>query len=444
MSKTTQFAALAVGIGLATVAGVAIFLYMDNPAEDVAPGSESTQAAVVAGAEKAPDPVPAQVAEGDYEEREGGLKIADLVVGTGAEPVAGQMLEMHYSGWLQSTGKMFDSSVAAGRPPLEFQFVTGGVIQGWHKGIAGMKVGGKRQLVIPPDLAYGPQGRPPRIPPASTLIFDVELVGLGDIREVPAKPTLDFDADPTVVSLDEGVKVADLKTGDGAVIVDRTPVTAEVTIWKPDGEVFFSSWSQRGPVKYLIGGKGQEAAPLKGIELASMGMAAGGSRIARVPPAAAFGEEGFRDQMPPNATVLLQVDVVEVGPARVVPTEKIQFDASALQTTESGLQYLDLVVGTGETPEKGEMVVAEYAGWLDDGTLFDTSFKRRSGHRFPLGRGAVIPAWDEAVATMKVGGKRVIVAPAELAYGDRGQGEIPPGATLTFVIELVEVMKKQH
>lgn len=102
--------------------------------------------------------------------------INEVEMGTGAEAVNGSMVSVHYTGMLED-GTVFDSSIPRGEP-ITFQLGAGMVIQGWEQGILGMKVGGKRHLVIPSDLAYGPQGRPPVIPANATLIFDVELVGV--------------------------------------------------------------------------------------------------------------------------------------------------------------------------------------------------------------------------------------------------------------------------
>lgn len=105
-----------------------------------------------------------------------GLTYWDIKQGTGPTAASGQTVKVDYTGWL-TTGKKFDSSVGTGKP-FEFKLGAGDVIKGWDIGVAGMKVGGKRQLKIPPDLAYGANGYPPVIPPDSTLIFDVTLRGV--------------------------------------------------------------------------------------------------------------------------------------------------------------------------------------------------------------------------------------------------------------------------
>ncbi len=109
-----------------------------------------------------------------------GLQIQDIQVGTGATPTRGQTCVMHYTGWLYANGqkgKKFDSSVDRGEP-FEFPIGAGRVIKGWDEGVATMKVGGKRTLIIPPDLGYGARGAGGVIPPNATLIFDVELLGV--------------------------------------------------------------------------------------------------------------------------------------------------------------------------------------------------------------------------------------------------------------------------
>jgi peptidylprolyl isomerase len=108
-------------------------------------------------------------------------------------------------------------------------------------------------------------------------------------------------------------------------------------------------------------------------------------------------------------------------------------------TTQSGLRYEDIVVGTGASPQPGQEVTVHYTGTLDTGTKFDSSVDRGLPFTFKIGEGMVIKGWDEGVMTMKVGGKRKLVIPPQLGYGARGIGPIPPNSTLVFEVELLGV-----
>ncbi len=108
-------------------------------------------------------------------------------------------------------------------------------------------------------------------------------------------------------------------------------------------------------------------------------------------------------------------------------------------TTPSGLQYEDIVVGTGASPQQAGRVTVHYTGKFLDGKKFDSSVDRGQPFTFVIGVGQVIKGWDEGVATMKVGGKRNLIIPAALAYGSRGQGPIPPNTDLYFEVELLAV-----
>jgi FKBP-type peptidyl-prolyl cis-trans isomerase len=113
---------------------------------------------------------------GDGVKTDSGLHYWDIRVGNGDVAKEGSHVRVHYTGWL-TTGKKFDSSVDAGKP-FDFTIGDGEVIKGWEEGVAGMRVGGKRELRIPPGLGYGAEGCPPDIPPNATLIFDIKLLGV--------------------------------------------------------------------------------------------------------------------------------------------------------------------------------------------------------------------------------------------------------------------------
>ena len=111
-----------------------------------------------------------------------------------------------------------------------------------------------------------------------------------------------------------------------------------------------------------------------------------------------------------------------------------------LTKTASGLGYVDLTEGTGPQPKTGDSVRVHYTGWLENGKKFDSSHDRREPLVFAVGRGQVIQGWDEGVGSMKVGGKRKLVIPANLGYGSQGAGGvIPPNATLIFEVELLGI-----
>jgi FKBP-type peptidyl-prolyl cis-trans isomerase len=163
---------------IATVITVIAVLGASLALAQTVPTKKPPKPVVVRPNTKAPTKV-----TGDGIKTESGLQYWDITVGTGAVAKEGDRVRVHYTGWL-TTGKKFDSSVDAGRP-FTFALGNGEVIRGWDEGVAGMKVGGKRQLRIPPELGYGEGGTPDgTIPANATLIFDVQLLS---VQEPPAQ-----------------------------------------------------------------------------------------------------------------------------------------------------------------------------------------------------------------------------------------------------------------
>jgi peptidylprolyl isomerase len=209
------------------------------------------------------------------------LQINDTIVGTGKVISKGDIATLHYTGMF-TDGKIFDSSVDG--DPFTTAIGVGQLIAGWDEGLIGMKVGGKRHLVVPPELAYG-DAEIPGIPANSTLTFDVELLEVKD-----------------------------------------------------------------------------------------------------------------------------------------------------------GLKITDTVAGTGKEVEIGDRIAIHYHGTLQDGTVFDSSVERGTPFQCRIGVGQLIQGWDIGIIGMQKGGKRTLVIPAELGYGDQGAGaKIPGGATLVFDVELIDI-----
>jgi peptidylprolyl isomerase len=125
-----------------------------------------------------------------------------------------------------------------------------------------------------------------------------------------------------------------------------------------------------------------------------------------------------------------------------LPTAKFPGEVTSTPptTTSSGLQYVDIKTGTGDMPKQGQTISVHYTGYLLDGTKFDSSVDRGQPFETPIGVGRVIKGWDEGMVSMKVGGKRKLIIPFDLAYGERGYpGVIPPKATLVFDVELLSI-----
>jgi len=126
----------------------------------------------------------------------------------------------------------------------------------------------------------------------------------------------------------------------------------------------------------------------------------------------------------------------------ITPVFAAETKVNKMVTNPSGLKYIDQVVGKGPAPVKGKQVTVHYTGTLEDGKKFDSSVDRKEPFIFSIGVGQVIKGWDEGVMSMRVGGKRKLVIPADLGYGSRGAGGvIPPNATLLFDVELLDVQQ---
>jgi peptidylprolyl isomerase len=245
----------------------------------------------------------------------------------------------------------------------------------------------------------------------------------------------------TLKRLPSGVEYVDLLEGLGPEVGSNDLFAAHITTWSSSGQRLGQQQGLRSRPRVFDGLK---ALPVPALREALAGMRLGSRRLLVLPPGMlSHSKQPGRGPIPADALVVMEVAVVNV--AYLDPTfpkpgveAASSYDPEKVQTTSSGLQYVDLVEGMGASPKVGQTVVVHYTGWLTEGgKRFDSSVVSGEPFSFVIGHGEVIQGWDEGVATMREGGKRLLIIPASLGYKEKGAGEdIPPNASLTFEITL--------
>ncbi|GAB4454998.1 MAG: FKBP-type peptidyl-prolyl cis-trans isomerase [Anaerolineae bacterium] len=284
-------------------------------------------------------------------------------------------------------------------------------------------------------------GPAPTEPPAAEEAAPTEAPAQADTGaeaapDAPPSPA-DTAAGADLQTTDSGLQYAILQEGSGNAPQPGELVSVHYTGGLEDGTIFDSSIPRGEPITFVIGAGQVIPGWDEGIAL----LKEGSKGVLAIPPELAYGEAGAGGVIPPNATLYFEVELVGIEPAPPPPPEApSEVSEADYTTTESGLKYFDIEEGDGPSPEVGSMVSVHYTGWLEDGTMFDSSLLRAQPFAFPVGMQQVIPGWDEGVGSMKVGGKRQLVIPPDLAYGEQGAGGvIPPDATLIFEVELLGI-----
>jgi peptidylprolyl isomerase len=282
----------------------------------------------------------------------------------------------------------------------------------------------------------------------AVLVLLVAMVGGGSGAGKMSDGSDGTADDPELKELTVGVKARDVKEGRGEPCPPGAKVKVYYKGWLTTGTVFDSSRNPGNPITFDLGG-----GIINGWKEGIPGMKPGGIRKLVIAPEKGYGSNPRPGgKIPPNATLIFEIELVEVSPGppprrSPLPTDLTKLsdgtapnaDDPGLQPLEEGLMYRDLKVGNGPLVGQESSVVVDYIGWRrSDGGLFDSSFKP---DRTPLDAnltGGLIKGWLKGVPGMKVGGIRKLVIPPDLAYGNRAQGaDIPANSTLVFEIEVL-------
>lgn len=279
---------------------------------------------------------------------------------------------------------------------------------------------------------------------------------------------------------DPGLRFYEIEEGTGETPTLFDAVSVEYTGWLEDGCMFDTSYPNEGAVNFpllnVIGGWQQAFATMQ----------EGGTRVIEIEPDLAYGAVGFPPRIPPEATLIFHVTLInrvtieeaqatveaEIADATAVAAEGIAANETAVasgtvfpascrngdqpddapsfddidfdrfETLIDGVRFYDIVAGDGDSPVPTDVISVEYTGWLESGCIFDTSFDDDGSISFPLAN--LIQGWKDGIGAMNVGGTRIIEIAPELAYGERGSSPvIPPNATIIFYVDLINKTSAQ-
>jgi peptidylprolyl isomerase len=300
------------------------------------------------------------------------------------------------------------------------------VIPGWQEGLQLMTPGARFKFTIPPKLAYGERGAGGVIGPNQTLIFEVELIGIVSLPEF-RKGNPDAQK-----STESGIKYEVLTDGKGATPTKTDAFELRYAFWNDKGELIECSEQHGRTIK-----GNSENMRLRFLQEAPLLMKEGARYRFEVPARLAFDKQARGPKLPADSLTIWELELVRVIPPRPIPEFAVS-PADKLKTTASGLQYEVIQEGTGKQPAATDLVSVHYAGWLTDGSLFDSSYARGEPAQFMLN--GVIPGCTEGLELMKEGAIYKFTIPGKLAYGERGAlPRIGPNATLIFQVELIKV-----
>ena len=255
---------------------------------------------------------------------------------------------------------------------------------------------------------------------------------------------------PEIKTLESGLQYLDDSLGTGREAKAGDLVSIHFKGWmvpKDSAGELFSDWSideskkmlslgdskmRNQPIKFVL----NTGSFIKGTDEGIVGMKAGGVRTMIIPSKLAYGEAGV-GFVPPNTDLKVVVELLEVKDKGVAKMWEV--DSTLFKATASGLKYAVISQGEGPAVEAGKVVTVHYSGYLQDGTLFDSSVERDEPIQFVVGQGQVIPGWDEGMQLLKKGDKARFIIPPQLGYGEMQLEKIPANSNLIFDTEIVDV-----
>ncbi|KAL3053386.1 hypothetical protein OYC64_005840 [Pagothenia borchgrevinki] len=309
-------------------------------------------------------------------------------------------IRYHFNGTFFEDGKKFDSSYDRGKALIS-QVGFGRLIAGMDRGLQGMCVNEKRRITIPPHLAYGSIGAGGVIPPDAVLVYDILLLDIWNNED----------------------KV-DIRSFGKPAGCKRTTNTSDFIRYHYNGTLlsgaaFDSSYARNSTYDAYLG----QGDLIKGMDEGLLGMCVGERRIIIVPPFLAYGETGHGTSVPPQATLVFEVLLVDV----FNPKDDLIFEVK------------EVPEGCTRRTVSGDYIRYHYNGSFQDGTAFDSSYKRNSTYNTYIGKRYVIPGMDKALHGLCIGEKKRITIPPHMAYGEEGVVDLIPGsAVLVFDIHVID------
>lgn len=378
-------------------------------------------------------PYPGDSVQGDARVTESGVRYWTIAQGAETEPVVAEDSAASITMKLYRSDGVLILDGGDTEAPVARDLIFPGVFDG----MIGMTPGERRKLVVPWEHAAGLAGNPQAgIPPKTTLVADVRVVAIDPhVIAEPPYPGETAEGDPLVAA--DGTRYWVLAEGTGdAVLAEENVAQLSLQSWLPDGTQLASTPPGQ-PADFFKG------PALPGLWSGIEGMKVGEKRKIIVDWEQGYGAVGQpQSGVPPKATMIFDLELLAIdpyaAPPEVLPGEPVTGDAIELP---SGLKIYTVKEGTGPTPpDRSATVRLHFTFYLTDGTKIESTHDRAAPVMLNLSGPGVFPGLVEGVENMKVGEKRKLVIPPDLAFGLQGRpGQIPPKATLVFDVELLEV-----